>query len=144
MSLGCWKKEALLIKQLLVEAYQFQRNLSLKVSSLRDKSYGGKRLQDLRINEYRGCVVYPIRAFQMNVRDKNFLFQFQCYPNARIKLNTTTSKIDAKWNSCFPASSEPEQLCTCGGCWRERFPLKYPVKNVILLLHRGQRCLAPW
>jgi len=50
---------------------------------------------------------------------KKSTFQFWYYPSARIELNTKTSKVVAKWNSCFPASSGPEQFYLCGELDRE-------------------------
>lgn len=115
--------------------------VSCKLSSLWDKTSGGKRLQDRAIWAYR-YVAFPVRALLRDLRGKCLhlflnvywllslafvkkisIFQCQYYPNTRIKRNAKTSKNIAKQNSCFPASSGPEQLHACGWCWREKLLL---------------------
>lgn len=84
------------------------------------------------------------RLFSLALVKKIFIFQCQYYPNARIKLNAKTSEMTAKWNSCFPASSGPEEFCVCGGLEREVSSQTGKVWSCCRTLGRGDVWFPGW
>lgn len=96
--------------------------------SLRGETCGGKRLQDMKICEYRGWVIFSLRALLRDREGKRFVsvlwfkkkkkVYFSISPMQEKKTKCKISKMVAKFNYCFPASSGPERF------WREKFPVK--------------------